>query len=232
MASHVVVALDTTAPGLSVDWTQDPGDETLLSFTPTTNESAEIRVWGAIDASDPLNADYGETQGAAPWIAYSPGMPLRAAPAGGWVYVQARDEVWNESAPVGYQVQIGVVPPEPPVRPRPSPPSATPGGHRLIRSRSRLRPGATCTITRTAVPRHTRSRRVRHGTPRIVSMTTVRGHIRGGGDGLGLGVSARIRSHSASASSAALWLRPGETAIRKRPEGPKAEEDLDILGLI
>lgn len=226
MSAFVTVTLDTTAPDLSAEAVQDSGEPTLITVTLTADaDAAEVRLWGGIDPTDLLNADYGETQGAAPWIEYTEELIVRAAVGGAPIYVQVRDDVYNESASV---LAFGtVVPPE-------TTPT-TPGGFPRARPARRV------------------ARRAIHAGPsrvRVESRTTVRESARRVRTQSHLGARSRsryvarmrhrcdIRIQTATAVHASRKARSGslglssETAIRRRPEGPKTEAtliDLDII---
>ena len=120
MAAHVTVALDTTAPSLTTQLASD-GSLTITAGA----EATEMKVWGSIDVSNPANAGYGETEGAADWVPFDPSVQVALSPGDGakTIRVRVRDEVWNQSAAVAASVTIGEVVTPPAPRPHPSPPS-------------------------------------------------------------------------------------------------------------
>lgn len=230
MASHVLVTLDTTAPDLAVDATQDVGEPTLLTLALTADfDAAEVKVWGGIDPIDPLNGDYGESEGAATWIAYSASLQVRAAVGGAPIYVRVRDDVYNESAAI---LAFGTVPPPTPEEPSrggmPGQRPARRGARRRVQSGpSRVRVQSRTAVRTSAAPGRVRTRsrlglrsRSRDAATMshrclvaIHSRTTV----------------AAYRRRPSSPSSAEVAT---ETAIHRRPEGPNTEAallDLDIL---
>lgn len=125
MAASVLIHLDTTPPILVVGAAQDAGDPTLVTLDLSADtDTAEMKVWGAIDDTDPLNASYGTNEAGADWIPYDPFAVVRAHPAGGELFIRVRDDVWNPSTPGSFEVVTdGTTPVEPPV----TPPRRVPG---------------------------------------------------------------------------------------------------------
>lgn len=232
MASHVVVALDTTAPLLGVGHAQAPGDLTLVTLNLTTDDAAEVRVWGAIDPTDPANADYGETQGAAPWIPFDASLVVRVVTNGGTLYVQARDDVHNEGAAVASVIDTGgVTPPEP--QPEPPRRGGLPQDRRQKVARRKVTTRSTLRVRSSSrISVHGTERREGEGPSlRPISATAVRGSRRSLAASRAPSVTAATRRRAMRSGVAAL--NPVASAVtHKRPEGPRAEEDLDILGLI
>lgn len=226
MASHVVVVLDTTAPDLAVDTVQDSGEPTLLTLTLTADADAtEVKLWGGIDITDPLNSDYAEAEQDATWIEFTSELQARAAVAGSPIYARVRDDVLNESEAV---LAFGTVPPPTPQE-RPTrggfptrPTRRTVARRRVESGPSRIRVSSRTVVSTTGRRLRSRSHlRVRSRSRHVATMSR-RGDI---------------HVESATAVRSSRLARTGfelasETAIRRRPEGPRTEAallDLDII---
>lgn len=219
MSAHVLITLDTTAPDLEVAASQDAGEPTLVTLDLAVNETSEIRVWGAIDVTDPLNAGYAEHEADAPWFDFGTPLQVRVHPNGGSIFVRARDEVLNQSAAHRTVINFGV---EPPV----TAPSVPQGGRRAlpesktIVTRSEARVRSEWTTTGPNRPSRS-SARLRSSTAAMQSSRSqtrmrVASHGLVQRDRLGRGL-ARIGS--------------GQT-ITKRNEGPETEVALSVLDIL
>ena len=122
MTSSFVVQLDTTAPALGVVASADPGDPTLLTLAIDPGDAVDIRLFGAIEVTDPINSLFGEDEASSPWLSATTKLQVRLTALGGTITVQARDEVWNQSEVT--KTFAGTAEP-PPVTP---PPQRSPGG--------------------------------------------------------------------------------------------------------
>lgn len=228
MSAHVVVTLDTTAPDLTVDASQDVGDPTLLTFTLASDaDVSQVRVWGGIDPIDPINSDYGETQGAATWIDYAEELVVRAAAGGAPIYVQVRDDVWNESESVLASGTVVVPPTEPPTT-RPGVPHG-PARRRVV-ARREVHTAPSRVRIRTATTVSATSRRVRTRT-RLGTSSRTR-HVATMSHRRDIHVHAATAVRRSNLRSQTAFEVASETAIHRRPEGPNTEAtllDLDII---
>lgn len=217
MAAHVVVVLDTTAPTLDVE--SELGESSLLTLSLATDDATEVRIWGAIDPTDPGNAFFGESEDAATWINFAEEIQLRVHPDGGYIFVRARDEVWNETQAL--RITVGT-PPVPPVTPAPPVPVGPPvvRESRTVSSRSTVR-----LRSRTRV----REDRPGHSRVNLESRTYV---------ARSAAVTSRVQvrldaEHRSTSRVGRTPVRLGSvTEIEKRSEGPGTEAallELDIL---
>jgi hypothetical protein len=227
MPASVTLALDTTAPTLAVSSGQAPGDPTLVTLDISTDDAVEMRVWGAIDDTDPLNASYAVHEADAPWIPYDAAPQVRAHPLGGTLSVRVRDDVYNESAAESVEIVTGTAPAPTPA-PAPVPFRApTPRAEtRTVITRSRIRVRTEHRVDRTPQRREALSRsivRVRSRDERSAPTPNSSRLI------------VRSRGHHAGhavGGSSALMLRSRSQIVRREQIGPDTQAVLVALDII
>lgn len=98
MTSTFLVTLDRTAPPLALEVISVTPENVVTIRLASDAEAFEFRLWGAIDAGDPLNSDYGTTEEGAEWQSFDEERLVRL-PMDQFVrlHVQVRDDVWNAS---------------------------------------------------------------------------------------------------------------------------------------
>jgi hypothetical protein len=228
MPSFVHVELDTTSPGLAVEAEEGPSSLFTLNLT-SDPDVEDVKVWGAIDVTDPLNGSYAEAEEDADWIPYSASLQVRAAPAGGQIYVRVRDDVWNESE--AEYITVGVVV-EPPAEeaPRPSggmPAPATKPTPKVIT----FKPSVVQLLVEYEVT--TRSTTTSEAASVASSTPAIIARVHPGYSPSLLGVElATAVAVKMRASEVALQPVESEVAIHKRREGPRMEQVLIDLDLI
>lgn len=218
MSAWVTITLDTTAPSLTGNLTEGGAGEGTLTLT--SNDAAEVKVWGDIDVTWPGNASFGETEAEAEWIEFAEIIAVRLSGAK-QLHVRVRDDVWNESSVL--TVGIGSLPPPPPPGPRPSHtlPEAAPDAPdvRTVVTTSRLRITSTGRII--AAPKTAVGLALTSGG-RITARRASVGR-------LVVGSTALLQVRSSGRVEVAIT----ETAaVHRRHEGPQTEAvllDLDLL---
>lgn len=230
MASHVVVALDTTAPDLAVETEQDSGQPTLLTVALTADpDTIEVKLWGGIDITDPLNGDYAETEGDAPWIEFASPLQVRAAVGGSPIYARVRDDVHNESAQA---LVFGAVTPPEQVPPQqgglPTPRRAAPRpSTRTVRTTTRVRVDSRTSVHKTSTRSHRSGSRLRvRSRTRVVHPEPVRTRS----SRVRLNVTTAVGSTLRSRSRVALVSTTRRVGVRA--EGPDAEAALSELEIL
>jgi hypothetical protein len=161
VSSWVEVVLDTIPPSLTVGGSQAAGNPSLLNLQLESDDAVELRIWGEIDPTDPLNSRYAETEEAAEWFDFEEAPQVRLAPGTSTVYVQVRDDVWNE---LPAQALTLTVSDAPVVRP--------PRGAGPYRQRQPRRSRETHTVSRSRSTLRLQSRDRSAGTHRTRSEVT------------------------------------------------------------
>lgn len=132
--SWIEVVLDTQV-NLGVEFEAGPEPNTIIVKLSSDEDVADVKLWGAIDVTDPANANYAEDQGSAEWFSFASELIVKVAPGDGQKVfrVQVRDDVWNESEIA--TIKFGVAPEEE-LEAKPRTPG-WPGGRKPKKKRSR-----------------------------------------------------------------------------------------------
>lgn len=148
MSSNFLLELDTaTSVAASINGSNSSTDSVTVTLALDADPDViEVKVWGDIDPTNPANADYAETLGAADWIEFEESfvVVLNPAPGQKTLHVRVRDDVWNEADAQDSIVLGGEITPPAPERPAqhfpPTPPRPRPEPERVtVRSISRVR---------------------------------------------------------------------------------------------
>jgi hypothetical protein len=109
--SWIEVVLDTQV-NLGVEFEAGPEPNTIIVKLASDEDVVDVKLWGAIDVTDPANANYAEDQGSAEWFSFASELIVKVAPGEGQKVfrVQVRDDVWNESEVA--TIKFGVAPEE------------------------------------------------------------------------------------------------------------------------
>jgi hypothetical protein len=226
MSAHVTVALDTTAPDLDIeinggDATTDLETVTLAvtAIDSEYSDDLEVRIWGAINPLDPANADYGETEGDAPWVPWDSSFLVALAPGGGakGLTVKVRDAVWNEAQRSASIILTGepITPPAPPPKSPPFPPAPTPGmERRMVTARSNVR---------------VRTRVSRSGSRSVQARTPIRVRTRPLGQTRRVASRSAVHARTRVASSSFRLVGGQRSPVRVRSRADHQVHDSDEI---
>lgn len=229
MSATFTIQIDTTAPAVStvINAGAPATDQSLVDLETTSDPDAyEMKVWGAIDPTDPINASYGETEEEADWIAFSVSVPVRLAPGGGAkrLYTKVRDDVNNVSAVASDDIPYFADPSEAggmPVAPQPLPP-ATPRKGKTVRTRTSIRPRVAyrqAAITRVAGPPAAYGTRSRQAA---TTVSTSRAALQ----------SQTLRRANGRRLTAEIQALAAGGVVERVAEGPETEAELAALGIL
>lgn len=138
MPASFKLTLDTQT-SLALEYEAGPEPNTIIVKLAADADVVEAKLWGAIDITDPGNANYSETMGGADWFPFSGELLVKVGPGDGQKVfsVRVRDDVWNESAIE--TIKFGVAPEEEVGPPSGGVPGRTPAKPKRKRSRDRSR---------------------------------------------------------------------------------------------
>lgn len=226
MTSSFLLQLDTQV-GLAIQLNEGAvitATEIVALSIATDEDVAEVKVWGDIEPTSPLNGLFGQTKAEAPWIPVQAllEVELRHGVGPRQIGVEARDDVLNVAEAFA-EIGLGeALPPPPPVPAPPrrtQPPLPAEPERRTVRSRSRAQ---VCDRNRviTVIPSQARTRMGAgwKADSGIGSSTAIR-------------TSDRVGANAQLGCSDEVHLRPRHD-IRKTPVGPEMTAILELLGLL
>jgi hypothetical protein len=126
--THVEAAINggkgaTSKPTVTLELALDP-------------DAALVKIWGAINPLDPMNAGMGTTEAAAEWLEATDDwlVALTTNPGAKELHVAVKDDVENEARASASILLEGEGPPVPPVEPEPTHPAPLPatGGPEVV----------------------------------------------------------------------------------------------------